>query len=91
MWGWQVSLRQAVSDDDCRGHLEATELVACSMGQADLCFLSTANVAVARACYRCGKNGNKLQRPCLGPTKPVKLGTVCWFTLTHATSLGDTT
>lgn len=65
VWGWQVSLRRVISDDDCRGHLEAIELLACSMGQEDLCFPSKANVAVARAYYHCWKNGNILQRPYL--------------------------
>lgn len=85
-WDWQVSLRRVISDNDCRGHLEATELLARSMGQADLCFLRTANVAVARAYYHCWKNRNILQQPYLGQTKPAKLGTMRWFTLTFAAS-----
>lgn len=73
------------------GHLEATNLLAYRMGQADLCFLSRANVAVARVCYHYRKNRNMIKRPYVGPAKPSKLGTRWWFTLTLATSLGDTT
>lgn len=88
--GLSGQLKRPIADQDCGGHLEAVELLACRMGQADLSFLSRASVAVARACCHCWKKRNMLQRTYLGPTKSPKLGSTCRFTLTLATSLGDT-